>query len=120
MNKMLESMGPVYAGQTIPIEQINGMINTLKEIHEPEWKKSLGEWLSSGVYTDNSKEKEKIQKFIESNYVYFNGASFFETELAELNELCNTSWNAVNAWLFNRFKSILERQLSLVEIESVA
>lgn len=120
MNKMLESMGPVYAGQTIPIEQINGMINTLKETHEPGWKKLLEEWLSSGVYNDNSKEKEKIQKFIDSNYVYFNGASFFETELAELNELCNTSWNAVNTWLFNRFKSILEKQLALVEIKAVA
>ena len=31
-----------------------------------------------------------------------------------------TSWDAVNAWLFNRFKTILEMQLSLVKIKAVA
>jgi hypothetical protein len=80
----------------------------------------LEEWITSGVYNDNQKEKDKIQKFIDNNYIYFNGTNFFDTELAELNELCNTSWAAVNAWLFNRFKSILEMQLSLIEIKAVA
>lgn len=120
INKMLESLGPVYSGQTIPIEQINRMITTLKETHEPEWKKSLTEWISLGVHNDNSNEKEKIQKFISSDYVYFNGTSFFDAELTELNELCNTSWNAINAWLFNQFKSILQTQLRLVEVKAVA
>ncbi|HKO80082.1 MAG TPA: hypothetical protein VJU78_06800, partial [Chitinophagaceae bacterium] len=120
MNKMLESLGPIYSGQTIPVDQINSMISTLKETYEPEWKKSLAEWISSGVYSNNIKEIDKLQKFIDSDYVYFNGSSFFDTELAELNELCNTSWDAVNAWLFNRFKTILEMQLSLVKIKAVA
>jgi hypothetical protein len=120
MNKMLESLGPIYSGQTIPIEQINSMISNLKQVHEPAWKQSLADWISLGVWNDNPKETEKIQKFISSNYVYFNGTGFFDTELAELNELCNTSWDAVNAWLFYKFKSILEMQLELVEIKAVA
>ena len=118
MNTMLESLGPIYAGQTIPIEQINSMIRTLKETYEPGWKKSLGEWLSLGVF--NNDQKQKIEKFIASDYAYFSGNSFFETELAEMNDLCNISWIAVNSWQFSQFKSILEMQLLLLEVKAIA
>ncbi len=120
INKMLESMAPVYSGQTIPIDRINNMVGDLKAIYEPIIKKLIAEWISLGVYDDNLVEKVNVQKFINSNFEYFSGTSFFENELQVLNELCNTSWDAVNTWLFYKFKSILETQLTLVEIKAVA
>jgi hypothetical protein len=72
------------------------------------------------VYDDNLAEKARVQKFIDSNYLYFSGSSFFETELRELNELCSTSWEAAHTWLFNKFKAILELQLTFVAIKAVA
>ncbi len=117
MNTMLDSLGPIYAGQTMPLEQINSMIKALKETHEPGWKKSLKEWVLMGIFNQDQQRKQKVEKFMDSDYAYFSGTSFFETELTEVNELCNETWDAVNGWLFGQFKLILEMQLSLVQAE---
>ena len=77
-------------------------------------KKKMQDWLSLGIYDENPAGKMNIEKFIKGNYEYFGGASFFENELAELNQLCNESWVTVNNFLFRKFKSILETQLTLV------
>jgi Zn-dependent protease with chaperone function len=114
MNKMLEDLAPIYSGQTITIEQINKMIADLKGSDEPVLKKKMKDWLSLDIYDENPSGKMKLEKFIQSNYEYFTGSSFFENELAELNELCNESWAAVNNFLFRKFKSILEIQLTLL------
>lgn len=114
MNKMLGELGPIFSGQTIPVEQINRMISDHKSNGEAVFKKKLQEWLTIGVYEDDPEGKKRIEKFINSNYEYFNGNSFFDTELAELNQICNESWVAVNDYLFLKFKTILESQLKLV------
>ena len=114
MNKMLGDLGPIYSGQTIPIEQINRMIGDHKALTEPVLKKKMQEWLNIGIYNDDPAGKNKIEKFISSNYEYFSGSSFFDNELAELNQLCNESWVAVNDFLFLKFKTMLEKQLKLI------
>jgi Zn-dependent protease with chaperone function len=120
MNKMIESLAPVYSGQSISIEEINALVNNLKNIHEPDWKNWLAEWIAAGVYEYSPEERVRVQKFIDSNYVYFSGSSFFETELRELHELCNATWETIHTWLFNKFKEILELQLTFVAIKAVA
>ena len=114
MNKMLQEISPIYSGQTIPVEQINKMIADLKGSDEPVLKKKMQDWLALNIYDEDPVGKMKIEKFIKSNYEYFSGNSFFESELAELNELCNESWATVNNFLFRKFKFILETQLTLV------
>ena len=114
MNKMLGDLGPVYSGQTIPIEQINKMTADLKGSAEPIFKKQMQDWLSEGICDENPSGKTRIELFIAGNYEYFSGKEFLENELTELNELCNESWTMVNVFLFRKFKSILERQVTLM------
>jgi len=106
-NVMFEGLRPIFAGETQPVEAINAQIAGLKEKHEPEFKKRLSEWMELGAFTS----KEKIEKFIQSNYAYFSGSSFFDNELAELNELVQESWQQIYFFLFAKFKAILEKQL---------
>jgi Zn-dependent protease with chaperone function len=113
INRMLESLQPVFSGQTIQITQINVMIDDLKSDHEAKFKNWLKRWITSGVFDKNPAEKQKAENFIAARYVYFGGTTFIDTELITLNELCNESWAAVNTFLFIEFKSILERQLIL-------
>jgi len=114
MNAMLDNMQPIYTGQMIPIEQINAMIETHKNKHEPEFKKWLKDWAALNAFVLSSEVAEKANKFCESDYKYFDGTSFFDAELAELHQLCNESWLAVNNFLFLQFKSILELQLEVL------
>jgi Zn-dependent protease with chaperone function len=113
MNAMLEQLAPIYSGQTIPIEQINAMIDDLKNSHEIKLKGWLKKWLALGTFDQPGKHKELIEKFIPANYVYFSGSSFMDTELQELDTICHQSWDDVNKFLFARFKEILEYQLTL-------
>jgi hypothetical protein len=113
VNSMLESLGPIYSGQMIPIEQINSMISDLKNEREIKFKGWLKGWLGLGVFEDGH-EKIKIEKFIATNYEYFSGTTFFDTELADLNSICNESWNSINSYLFDRFRKILEFQVELI------
>ncbi len=115
INKMLESLQPVFSGQSMPIEQINVMIDNLRSDHEIKFKGRLKSWLALGVFDKIPEERSKVEKFISSDNVYFSGSSFFDTELITLNEVCNESWVAVNKFLFEQFKAILERQLLLLK-----
>ncbi len=111
VNKMLGALQPIFAGETQEILTINAQIATLKESHEVSFKKYLREWMELGVFRDQVVMKEKIEKFISSNYVYFSGTSFFENELSELSEMVHESWQQIHSFLFIRFKAILEKQL---------
>jgi Zn-dependent protease with chaperone function len=111
INRMLESLQPVFSGQTMQITQINIMIDDLKLDHEARFKNWLKQWVASGVFDKDSVEKKKVDDFITASYVYFGGGSFMDRELITLNELCNESWGAVNTFLFIQFKLILEKQL---------
>lgn len=104
---MFEGLRPIFAGETQPVEAINAQIAGLKEKHEPEFKKRLNDWIELGAFTS----KQKIEKFIQSNHAYFSGSSFFDNELAELNELVQESWQQIYFFLFAKFKAILEKQL---------
>lgn len=113
MNEMLQSLSAIYSGQSIPVEQIRSMIGGLKNDHEIRFKGWLKRWLAAGAFDHDPEEKNRTEKFVQSNYEYFSGTSFFENELSELNGLCNESWSCVNVFLFEKFKAILESQLKL-------
>ena len=111
INKMLQSLGPIYRGETIPIDDIQSMISALKIVHEKNFKEGLKKWQALGAFTQDQDLSKRIDDFIGKEYSYFGGHSFFETELQELDELCRESWDSVRTFLFNRFKTILQTQL---------
>jgi Zn-dependent protease with chaperone function len=111
-NEMLVSMQEIFSGQTIQIPTINVIIGNLKEKHEPLFKSNLQEWRQEGAFIADSDLRERIDKFIEANYVYFDGASFMNTELSSLHEISRESWAAIHDFVFDTFKVILEKQLA--------
>jgi hypothetical protein len=111
MNTMLETLAPVFSGQTLPVEEIRSLISRLKKDHENKFKQELQEWTSRGVFAHNPELTEKISAFISSDYAYFGDTSFFENELRELHSLCNESWAGLSNYSFLQFKNILETQL---------
>jgi hypothetical protein len=87
------------------------MISDLKNQYEIKLKGWLKRWMALGAFDSFAVEKAQIEKFIDSDYAYFSGTSFFDTELHDLNAVCHESWGAVNTFLFEKFKAILVLQL---------
>jgi hypothetical protein len=109
---MLTGLQPLYAGAQMG--EIEGIIGALKQAEAP-FKEHLRTWLASGAFDDSQHLKEDIQKFLQSNYVYFSGQDFFNNELDDLHRLGNESWNQINHFLFRKFKSLLEMQAQLID-----
>lgn len=110
VNKMLGALQPIYSGQTIPIVTINALMATLKESHEKLFKEKLGEWMRVGAFDSNPSLKQKINQFIGANYFYFSNDQFFETELADLNQIAVEGWQYIYEFMFIRLKKLLSEQ----------
>ncbi len=115
INTMLESLAPIFRGQTIAVAQINTMIDDLKSDHEPKFKASLKQLLEAGAFDHDSASKKKAEEFIHTRHSYFNGTAFLDRQLILLNEVSNEAWQSLNVFLFSQFKFILESQLDLVK-----
>jgi Zn-dependent protease with chaperone function len=111
VNAMMESLQPIFAGQSMQIEEINRMIDQLKTRYEKEFKDNLRSWITMGAFNLDQEIRIKAEQFIESRHVYFGANSFFDSELLELNEVCRESWIVIHNFVFARFKAILEKQL---------
>jgi Zn-dependent protease with chaperone function len=111
LNLMIADLGSIYRGETIAISTIESIINDLKTNREDRFKADLKQWLAMGVFNNKQSLKQGIEVFIDSDYKYFDGAAFKEKELRSLNDLVNTSWQAIGSWLFFKFKNILQIQL---------
>jgi hypothetical protein len=111
LNQMMGDLGSIYRGETIPVSTIQSMIATLKNTNEIRFKDYLKRWLAVGVFNNKVSLKKDVEDFIDSQYKYFDSPTFREDELRFLGELVNASWQAVNGWLFLKFKNILLVQL---------
>lgn len=114
INAMLQSLSPIYSGQTNSFDEIDVIIKGLKQKHEPQFKADLRLWLDRGVAKENALLCGQIEKFLAADYQYFSGTSFFENELQELDMLCRQFWDEVNKYLHVLCKGVLERQLRVV------
>jgi Zn-dependent protease with chaperone function len=106
VNKMMNSLGPLYRGSTLTLETITSLVQNLKKTHEPLFKDELQHWLLFGIFDAEPKLKEQVKKFIASDYQYFSGNSLFENELFELDHLVQEGWNCIGDTLSGKFKSI--------------
>jgi Zn-dependent protease with chaperone function len=111
MNDMLGTMGSIFSGDTIPVEQINVIIDDLKSQYEPEFKKGLTFWLEAGAYDSDPGLKKRVSDFTQTQYRYFTGSEFIDRQLQELYELANDNWSAVSKFLFAEFRDITKLQL---------
>lgn len=112
VNRMMEPMGPVYRGETLGIETIQYTIDKLKGEHEPVFKAALQQWLP--CFDSKDKLMASVEKFLEADYQYFSGQSFFDNELQELSTMVHDSWEAISGYHFEQFKSITFQQADIV------
>jgi hypothetical protein len=115
INTMLRALSPIYSGQTIPIDEINTMIGTLKNSHEIRFKGWLKKYRKLDAIPDSHPLAQKIDNYLDKEYAYFGGKIFFEAELAELDLICRESWDQISNFLFDRFKKILQIQLEFAK-----
>jgi len=120
LNSMMEDLGSIFRGETIPITTIDSIITNLKNVEEPKFKGYLRRWLELGAFPPNSHYLKSVETFLESNPVYFKNGKFRDSELIALNNMVNESWEAVNTYLFGKFKSILQMQLPLIDRDNNA
>ncbi len=113
LNKTLACLQPAYTGQLQSAEDAARLVHNLRTNHEPDVKSLLQQWLAKGIFEKDPAMQEKAEKFIASDYHYFSGETFFDTELITLNQLCEASWQAVNQLLFTEWKNILVQQTYL-------
>lgn len=111
INTMLESLQPVFSGQTIPLEQIHTLISRLTESHEPQFKNELDVWKDMGVFKLQPGMHGRVTDFISSTCVYFHDNHFLDEELSGLHSMCTESWKMVNEFIFEKYKKILQDQL---------
>lgn len=120
LNNMLHALRPIYTGQTLGLKEIDQIISTHKASGEKVFKSYLKKWLAMGAFYGNTKLKQRVEKFLNADYIYFSGNAFMNNELEELNNLATESWQAVNLFVFRKFKGILEMQLKLMPKEVAA
>jgi hypothetical protein len=109
----MQLLGPLFSGQTFPVEYISQTISEFKLSHEKELKSSFERWIGLGILSANEPLAKRLQNFINAHYVYFFDDQFLEGEFPELYALMNEIWPVVNELLFLKFKNILELQLSI-------
>ncbi len=114
---IIEKIEPFYSSSDLTKEIVESILHMLKTELEPTFKKELNNWLD--VLSANKDIHELALKYLESDYQYFDGRQFIETDLQDLNQLLREGWSAIVSHLFIEFKE-LTRQLANQLQEPVA
>lgn len=114
IDDMMLPLQQMFAQQGLSIETVRRVIGTLKSVHEPAFKKELQAWVEKGAFQRDTVLTEKINSYLQANYVYFHDTGFFDAELTGLNDVVNQSWGSVSGFIFEKFKSILKSQSELM------
>lgn len=114
IDNMMLPLQQMFSQQGLTIETVRSVICVLKDVHEPAFKKQLQTWADEGALQKDLVLLEKVNTYLQANYAYFHETGFFETEISALNDIVNQSWGAITGFVFENIKSILEKQLSLL------
>ena len=110
-NKLLQVIQPLYSGQ-LKEESVIGTISQLRDVDEPRLKKNLQE--RTAIFASNAEYSALLNKFIQSNYMYFADGSFFNNELDEMTRLIFEGSNILSEARFKQLKELLEFQASMI------
>ena len=94
-------------------EQAVSMINDIKQVEEPPYKRMLREWTEDGAFNHDQALSADITRYATTSFEYYHDNSFFEAELLQLHGLLTRSWEGVNRHHFKHFKMLLEKQWEL-------
>lgn len=109
-NKLFDQLAPLY--QQVSRETAEQLIADLKRNNEPAIKKIFNEALNEKVVKPERKIKlyENIIGFLNKDYQYFAGDTFFNNELNDLTSLVREVAGCWDEFKFSAYKQLLEVQ----------
>ncbi|MEQ1798903.1 MAG: M48 family metalloprotease [Lacibacter sp.] len=115
--RIVDLMAPLLQGQVVSIEAANEIAGGLRT-ESQTLKIPLNGWIQLGAFDSDLFLKERALHFLNTDYQYFAGDSFFDTELTDIHKLANETINGLSDFQFKNFKQILEQQLELFKAVS--
>lgn len=113
-NALLELIKPLYTGEELTEENVNYMVGRLKQSDEIKLKNNLRQLKNAGVFATDANYTALLNKFLESQYVYFSDGSFFGNEFGELRQLIFEGCELLSEYRFRQVKELLEQQVRLL------
>jgi len=110
--RVMNLLGPLFAGQSVGIDDAQKMAASLREETET-LKPMIKKWRLLGLYGNKKELLTRVEDFLNADQHYFSGNSFFDKELGLLHQVLNETANGIAAFQFKNFKSILEYQLDV-------
>lgn len=114
INTVFGKLGPIYSGERMELEQIQQMIAGFKQEIEPAFKAELQYWKNEGAFKKGAELEKLADEFIGSDYQYFSGQSYFDTEFITLHRLSQEGFSAIQNFIVRQFIHLLEWLLQLV------
>jgi hypothetical protein len=111
-HELMELLRPVFSGQSLTLDKVNELVGELKQEKEDKLKRHLQQLSARGVWHAHPDFRTGAEKFIDSQYAYFSGNSFFDNELNELYRIVNEGCRIVTEYWFIQYKMLLEIQLT--------
>lgn len=109
INEMMLPLQPIFAGQTMEQHQITVIFDDLRDLREPLFKEKLRTWKERGVFEKNDEDtKSRIENYLTSKYVYFDGSRFMNMELMTLHEFSNLLINQSDRWVSNELLKLIK------------
>jgi Zn-dependent protease with chaperone function len=111
-NRIINLMAPLFAGQSVQIEDAKNMARSLRAETETI-KPMIRQWVSLGVFSNKKESEKKAADFLSADYHYFSENSFFDNELSTLHQLVDETAVGIGTHQLKSFKEILEYQLDV-------
>lgn len=111
---MFQLLEPIFKGESITIELITSMMVEHTTNREPAYKQYLKAFMEEGLYTGKPELNQKVQNYLNANFVYFANNQFFESEFNTLIELYRSTADLKQESVFEQFKKLLVLQLDLL------
>jgi Zn-dependent protease with chaperone function len=106
---------PLLAGQQMSLENAAEMVRNFKEKEEPNLKTHLAQLLNENLLEIS---RDDAAAFIEKEYSYFAGDSFFDNELGDLFGLLGKLPTDLAEGVFLCYKTLLEQQEGILKHSS--
>lgn len=111
---MFQLLEPIFKGESITIELITSMMVEHTTNREPAYKQYLKTFLEEGLYTVKPELNQKVENYLNANFVYFANNQLFESEFNTLIELYRSTADLKQEAVFEQFKKLLVLQLELL------
>ena len=117
LQQLMDIIQPLY--NTQPNQQIIVAIKNIKK-EEIRLKEELKRWQQRGTFDNDSGLLKQVTDYLQSDFAYFNGTSYFDHQLQQLNRIIQDGWAEIYLFVFGEFRAMLEKMAGLIETNSLS